>query len=658
MKKFAAIALSAGIALGAAGMSMPNLSAKAAFSYRNYANTYQMQTGIAMPPSIAFEITCKYDIEALATEKTPTVALIRADKNGNAVDLSGNAIAPLDEAVRACNNKTVPAFVIEDEAAKESVLNYVTEKGLPDIMVFSSDPALVKSFKETRANVQGGIFFKNVDWTKENAAAEVKNTLNENSAMIAVVESDTPKEIVEEIQFFGLTCWSFVKGVEYDIYNALYSGVNGMVVKNFTMPIEIIESFTEPTMLRKTFMSGHRGENTYPENTFVSAQFAYYQGVDYIELDLMRTKDDHLIVMHDKTLNRTCNYEGDKLISEMTLEEVQQYKVQLSDSAPTYDIPTLDEYFGFVKAHGEDLKLLVELKTNDMEVVPLLVDAVKEYDVADNIIVISSFYDCLSAFKKAMPHVTTGGLESFKTLSGAANFCYQYNSSFGPGYTYLEKDSATGVMEQAIARGIPVYSWTYAAVDKFEHYMYRNTSLTTDVATYAKEQVIKLTTTAESAYEITENTQVDVAGTITNRARTTPLQAPRVTKTATLTMRNAPVISSALKPVGQVASFTDGKLSLETEGYGIVLLSHKWESAFSDNTYDVYAQPVKVVYNANASDYETEVLQADYDPNKNAQGGEDENSSGCKNTVSLGGLALIATALGVGFAFTRKKNEN
>ena len=66
----------------------------------------------------------------------------------------------------------------------------------------------------------------------------------------------------------------------------------------------------------------HRGASgNYPENTLIAFQKALEIGVDEIELDLYLTKDDHLIVMHDSTVDRTTN--GTGAIAELTLDEIK-----------------------------------------------------------------------------------------------------------------------------------------------------------------------------------------------------------------------------------------------------------------------------------------------------------------------------------------------
>ncbi len=52
----------------------------------------------------------------------------------------------------------------------------------------------------------------------------------------------------------------------------------------------------------------HRGASGYlPEHTLEAKAMAYAMGADYIEQDLVMTRDDRLIVLHDITLDRTTN---------------------------------------------------------------------------------------------------------------------------------------------------------------------------------------------------------------------------------------------------------------------------------------------------------------------------------------------------------------
>ena len=65
-------------------------------------------------------------------------------------------------------------------------------------------------------------------------------------------------------------------------------------------------------------------------------------GVDMIEIDLKKTKDGHLILMHDKTLNRTTTGKGKP--EDYTLEEIKQLYLKAGHGQKTrHSIPTFEE---------------------------------------------------------------------------------------------------------------------------------------------------------------------------------------------------------------------------------------------------------------------------------------------------------------------------
>lgn len=79
-----------------------------------------------------------------------------------------------------------------------------------------------------------------------------------------------------------------------------------------------------------------------PENSIQAIQNCINMGVDMIEIDLKRTKDGHLILMHDKTLNRTTTGQG--LPEEYTLEEIKKLYLKGGHGQKTrHKIPTFEE---------------------------------------------------------------------------------------------------------------------------------------------------------------------------------------------------------------------------------------------------------------------------------------------------------------------------
>ncbi len=98
----------------------------------------------------------------------------------------------------------------------------------------------------------------------------------------------------------------------------------------------------------RVLVAAHRAAHAvYPENSVAAMKEAIRLGVDIIETDIRETKDGVLIIMHDKTIDRTTTGKG--LVAEKTYAELQQVFL-LHDGKPTSEkIPTFKEVLGLVK---------------------------------------------------------------------------------------------------------------------------------------------------------------------------------------------------------------------------------------------------------------------------------------------------------------------
>lgn len=100
---------------------------------------------------------------------------------------------------------------------------------------------------------------------------------------------------------------------------------------------------------------------TLPENSLAGFKRALEVGVDGIELDIHRTADGEIIVLHDETIDRTTNKHGK--VQEMTLQQIRKANlIDWINNAPTKEkIPTLLEVFHLVDDYPE-VMLNIELK--------------------------------------------------------------------------------------------------------------------------------------------------------------------------------------------------------------------------------------------------------------------------------------------------------
>ena len=85
-------------------------------------------------------------------------------------------------------------------------------------------------------------------------------------------------------------------------------------------------SFPEKSIFLNNGVTAHRGNSAaYPENTIPAFKSALSIGVDWIELDIYKTNDDKIVVIHDANTNRVGNKNLE--VSEVTYEELKSVDV-------------------------------------------------------------------------------------------------------------------------------------------------------------------------------------------------------------------------------------------------------------------------------------------------------------------------------------------
>jgi len=102
---------------------------------------------------------------------------------------------------------------------------------------------------------------------------------------------------------------------------------------------------------------GHRGAAGHaPENTVQAIEKAIALGADLVELDVRRTFDGHLVIIHDGAVDRTTNGHG--AVAKLTLAEIGRLTI-----ANDLRIPTLREAQETAAGH---VGLLLELKAEGL----------------------------------------------------------------------------------------------------------------------------------------------------------------------------------------------------------------------------------------------------------------------------------------------------
>ena len=187
----------------------------------------------------------------------------------------------------------------------------------------------------------------------------------------------------------------------------------GVIIIYLTLPYKT-------TAYKGKLIIAHRGASGYlPEHTLESAVLAYAMRADFLELDVVMTRDGHLIVMHDLTLNATTNVEkvfpdrsgnnGQYHIMEFSLEEIKKLRVhERSNKKGTgrafnqrfpyesllFEVPTLEDMLqlvsGLNKSHGRVIGLYIEIKgakihrQYNLDPAKKLLDILERYNYRDS----------------------------------------------------------------------------------------------------------------------------------------------------------------------------------------------------------------------------------------------------------------------------------
>lgn len=151
----------------------------------------------------------------------------------------------------------------------------------------------------------------------------------------------------------------------------------------------------------KVIVLGHRGFSArYPENTLLSFQKAIEAGADGVELDVWLSKDEHLVVIHDESIDRTSDMKGRQ--KEMTISDLKKANLGMGQK-----IPTLEEVF---KALPSDTLINVELK--DIDATRRTIDVIHEFGALERVMISSFSIETLKKVREIDKEIVLGLLVS------------------------------------------------------------------------------------------------------------------------------------------------------------------------------------------------------------------------------------------------------
>ncbi|MGL4875916.1 MAG: glycerophosphodiester phosphodiesterase [Clostridium sp.] len=146
---------------------------------------------------------------------------------------------------------------------------------------------------------------------------------------------------------------------------------------------------------------GHRGlSGRYPENTKIAIKEAIECGATGIEIDVHKTKDNEIVVIHDEDIKRT--FKGEGLIKNYTLKELKSFRNRREEyGSKETEILTLEEVILLIK--DNDVVLNIELKTDNIhyeEIEKDVIELIKKYKIEKRVILSSFNHESIKIAKE------------------------------------------------------------------------------------------------------------------------------------------------------------------------------------------------------------------------------------------------------------------
>lgn len=413
----------------ASGLGVISASAEAE-EYKYVTETYTAENTIVGEPTVVSRLQNADMLEDLEGV-VPANLIMTLDANGNVIGTDGKEIGAFVDVFKTnVNSFVIPVVEINDQDAANSFVDiWSNQTKIFDMAVMSADATLLKSVREQIPQIRGIYDCSDKTFADKAAYYEAVKTANLSMANVVVLSQEqATMDAVEYFQYRFKTVWTEMSETSaFDIKSVVSTGTYGIISDDYKAVYRAFGDYKEGSIARASANIAHRGlPSTMTENTLEGALGAYEGGATHIEIDGHLSKDGHVVIMHDGTIDRTTN--GSGAVANMTLEQIKQYKVvqKMGNTVLREDpIPTADEIFAEFK--DKDVIIVFEIKTGDMNILPALRELIEKHNFWDKIVFISFNNTIIAKSQEVLPEVPTASLGSFMQSDFADNMS-KYNA--------------------------------------------------------------------------------------------------------------------------------------------------------------------------------------------------------------------------------------
>ena len=200
-------------------------------------------------------------------------------------------------------------------------------------------------------------------------------------------------------------------------------------------------------------LTGHRGAaKLEPENTLLSMQKAIDLGVDQIEIDVHLTRDQHLVVLHDTTVDRTTNGEG--AVADFTLAEIKQL-----DAGKGEPIPTLQEVIDLVRG-----KVILQIELKGPGTAEPVIETVDRNSMEKEVLLTSFVHERLREARQLNPDLRLGALWA----DPPPDACEQAIDMGAEAIHVQHLNIDAQLVQKAHAHGLKIRAWNPDTVEEIQ----------------------------------------------------------------------------------------------------------------------------------------------------------------------------------------------
>ena len=438
-------------------------------------DVYKDENNLLCDVAVITKINSLEDLVDLkAASKKANTAILTIDKDMNLVDSENNSLNislrnAYDEYL--CG-KVIPAvYLLSEEIADEFINYHSLSFNFIDMFVVSSDAKIVEKVRKAIPLIRGIVDYSNEAITEDKYSHIVSESNQSYANVVILNKEDATYDAIRYIQARYKTVWvlndEFVKN---DVVNQISIGAYGVICDDYNSVYETFEMFNDSKSLSLTrvpYNIAHRGVFfDEAENTLVGFQKAYEYGATHLELDIRMTKDGKLVLMHDATIDR-CVYYQKGNVSDYTLAELEAMLVrqngylQILPEEKWAPVASLESIFSYFK--GLDVVLLVEIKSEEANLVSVLKEMIEQYDIMDQIVVITSRVNQVEKMRDELPQVPTATLNSISTTNLASGLekISSLNCVVDMHYGDVSNDKFDDFVFDLAVRGYGSWFWTY-----------------------------------------------------------------------------------------------------------------------------------------------------------------------------------------------------